>query len=39
MKSRAHQNFENLLGRIVSVPAAEVKKRMEDDRTSRARLT
>jgi hypothetical protein len=33
--SEEHMRFENLLGRIVSVPAAEVKKRMEEDRTSR----
>jgi hypothetical protein len=35
MKSEAHQNFENLLGRIVSVPNAEVKKRMDDEQTAK----
>jgi hypothetical protein len=29
--SPEYQNFANLLGRIVAVPHAEIKRRMEDD--------
>jgi hypothetical protein len=35
MKSQEHQNFENLLRAVVSVPHAEIKRRMEDEKTAK----
>ena len=35
-KSKPHQNFENLLRAVVSVPAAAVKAKLSEDRTERA---
>jgi len=35
MKSKEQQNFENLLRAVVSVPHAEIKRRMEDERTAK----
>jgi hypothetical protein len=35
MKSEAHTNFENLLKRVVSVPHAEVKRRMNEAQAKR----
>jgi len=36
MRSKAHQNFENLLRAVVSVPAATVKGKLAEERTERA---
>ncbi len=33
--SAEYQNFTNLLRRIVSVPRAEIKRRMEDDEATK----
>jgi hypothetical protein len=35
MKSKAHQNFENMLRAVVSVPAVTVKARMAEEKTDR----
>jgi hypothetical protein len=35
MKSKAHQNFENMLRAVVSVPAASVKASIAAERTER----
>jgi hypothetical protein len=35
MKSQEHENFENLLRKVVSVPHSEVKQRMESDRIAK----
>lgn len=35
MKSEAHQNFENMLRAVVSVPAATVKAELAEERTER----
>lgn len=35
MKSEAHQNFENLLRAVVSVPAKTVKAKLAEERTER----
>ncbi len=35
MKSEEQRNFENLLRRVVSVPHAEVKRRMEDEKITK----
>jgi len=35
MKSEAHMRFENLLRRVVSVPDAEVKRRMDAEKTAK----
>jgi hypothetical protein len=34
-ESTEYKNFKNLLGRIVSVPNAEIKKRLKDEQTKR----
>jgi hypothetical protein len=34
-ESAEYQNFKNLLRRIVSVPHAEIQKRMEDERATK----
>ena len=33
--SKEYENFTNLLRRIVSVPHAEIKRRMEEDETTK----
>jgi hypothetical protein len=35
MKSQAHQNFDNLLRAIVSVPSETVKAELAEERTER----
>ena len=35
MKSEAHQNFENLLRAVVSVPGETVKAKLAEERTER----
>ena len=35
MKSKEHQNFENLLRAVVNVPAKTIKARLEDDRATK----
>ncbi len=35
MKSQAHQNFENTLRAVVSVPAATVKAKLAEERATR----
>jgi len=35
MKSQEQKNFENLLRAVVSVPHAEVKRRMEDEQMAK----
>jgi hypothetical protein len=36
MKSKAHQNFENVFRAVISVPASTVKAKLAEDRTERA---
>jgi hypothetical protein len=33
--SKEYENFTNLLRRVVSVPHAEIKRRMEEDKTTK----
>ena len=35
MKSQEYQNFENLLRKVVSVPHAEIKRRMEAEKSAK----